>query len=215
MSQLIDQWALLIAAATVAAIHMSAPDHWVTLCTLGQSLKWPYRKLFNVSIITALGHSLFSAGLGFGVLVIGLATSTLISKYLSLVIGAVMVAAGLFIAIRALTSKKRLEVTPEEKLLRRQTDAAKGLGYFALLGAALSPDLTIAPVFLAGVPAGLLFGVYLFIVFVVASICCQATYVQLAARGFTKGFERVPEKYTDAVVGFVIAGIGVFVAVTA
>jgi len=216
---MIDLWALLVGAALVGVLHMSAPDHWVTLCMLGQSSKWTGKKLFNVSLVTATGHALFSAALGFGVLIIGLLYSRLVSKYLSLVIGVVMVAAGLFVGVRALVSKKKLEVTPEEKLMDRQKGkggaAMRGISYFAVLGAALSPDLSITPVFLAGVPAGLLFGVYLFVVFVAASIVCQLVLVQVGARGLAKTFEHVPEKYNDAIVGFVIAVIGVFVAATA
>ena len=198
---------------------MSAPDHWVTLCMLGQSSKWTGKKLFNVSLFTATGHALFSATLGFGVLVVGLVFSKLMSMYISLVIGVVMLTVGLFIGAHALVSKKKLEVTPEEKLMGCQKDKSgarvTGISYFAVLGAALSPDLSITPVFLAGVPAGLLFGVYLFVVFVLASILCQLVLVQVGVRGLARTFEHVPEKYNDAIVGFVIAAIGVFIAVTA
>jgi vacuolar-type H+-ATPase subunit I/STV1 len=68
------------------------------------------KKLFNVSLATATGHAFFSAALGFGVLVVGLVFSRLISFYLSIVIGAIMLAAGLFIGIRALVSKKSLRL---------------------------------------------------------------------------------------------------------
>jgi hypothetical protein len=216
---MINLLALLIGAAVVGILHMSAPDHWVTLCMLGKSSKWTKKNLFNVSLFTATGHALFSATLGFGVLVVGLVFSKLMSMYISLIIGVVMSVAGLFIGVRALFSKKKLEVTPEEKLVSRQKDESgarvRGISYFAVLGAALSPDLSITPVFLAGVPAGLLFGTYLFVVFVLASILCQLMLVQVGIRGLAKTFEHVPEKYNDAIVGFVIATIGVFIASTA
>ena len=216
---MINLLALLIGAAVVGVLHMSAPDHWVTLCMLGQSSKWTGKKLFNVSLVTATGHSLFSAALGFGVLVVGLVFSKLISLYISLVIGVVMLTVGLFIGAHALVSKKKLEVTPEEKLMGCQKDKSgarvTGISYFAVLGAALSPDLSITPVFLAGVPAGLLFGAYLFVVFVLASILCQLVLVQVGIRGLATTFEHIPEKYNDAIVGFVIAAIGVFIAATA
>jgi hypothetical protein len=215
---MINLLALLIGAAVVGVLHMSAPDHWVTLCMLGQSSKWTGKKLFTVSFFTATGHALFSAALGFGVLVVGLVFSSLVSMYISLIIGVVMLAAGLFIGIRALVSKKKLEVTPEEKLSRQKDESGarvRGISYFAVLGAALSPDLSITPVFLAGVPAGLLFGAYLFVVFVVASILCQLVLVQVGIRGLAKTFEHVPEKYNDAIVGFVIAAIGLFIVATA
>jgi len=216
---MIDLLALLIGAAVVGVLHMSAPDHWVTLCMLGQCQKWTEKKLFNISLVTATGHALFSAALGFGVLAIGFVFSRLISRYVSLGIGVIMVATGLFVGVRALSSKKKLEVTPEEKLLGHQEErdvaTAVGISYFAVLGAALSPDLSITPVFLAGVPAGLLFGVYLFVVFVAASVLCQLVLVQVGVRGLAKTLAHVPEKYNDAIVGFVISAIGLYIAVTA
>ena len=211
--------ALLIGAAIVGFLHMSAPDHWATLCLLGQSSRWSRRKLFGVSLITATGHALFSAILGFGIVVVGLVFSSLVSFYLSSGIGVIMLAVGLLIGIRSLLSKEKREVTPEEKLSDRQknksTTRLNGIGYFAVLGAALSPDISITPVFLAAIPAGLIFAVYVFLVFVVTSILCQLVLVQVGISGLAKTFEHVPEKYNDAIVGFVIAAIGIYVLVTA
>jgi nickel/cobalt exporter len=216
---MINLSALLIGAAVVGVLHMLAPDHWATLCLLGQSFGWSGRRLFGVSLVTATGHAVFSAALGLGIVAVGLVFSRLISLYLSFSIGVIMLAIGLFIGIRSLVSKQKREVTPEEKLMGRQKDKGtirlNGISYFAVLGAALSPDLSITPVFLAAIPAGLLFGVYLFIVFVVASILCQLILVQVGIRGFAKTFEHIPEKYNDAIVGFVIAAIGIFIIVTA
>jgi hypothetical protein len=31
---------LLLGALLVGALHMSAPDHWVTLCLLGKVARW-------------------------------------------------------------------------------------------------------------------------------------------------------------------------------
>lgn len=74
--------ALLIGAALVGGLHMSAPDHWVTLCLLGQSSKWSRRKLFNISLITAVGSALFSAGLGLAIVALGVVFSSLVTFYL-------------------------------------------------------------------------------------------------------------------------------------
>jgi len=84
-----------------------------------------------------------------------------------------------------------------------------------VLGAAISPDISITPVFLAAVPAGLLYAVYLFVVFVVKSILCEVILVQVGIRGLAKTFEHIPEKYNDAIVGFVIAAIGIYIVITA
>ena len=211
--------ALLFGAAIVGFLHMSAPDHWATLCLLGQSSKWSRKKLFNISLITATGHAVFSAALGFAIVVVGLLFSSLVSSYLSFAIGLIMSAAGLLIGFRSLLEKKKREITPEEKLSTEQktkaTTRLSGVGYFAVLGAALSPDISITPIFLAAVPAGLLYAVYLCIVFVITSILCQLILVQVGIRGLAKTFEHIPEKYNDAIVGFIIAAIGIYIVITA
>jgi len=209
---------LLVGAAFVGILHMSAPDHWVTICLLSKMSGWSRRRLLGISVTTAAGHAFLSAALGLGIAVVGLAFSGLISFYLSLTIGTIMLAVGLFISLRVLVSKKKREVTPEEKLLERtRTDNAarlKGISYFAVLGAALSPDLSIAPIFLSSIPIGLLFAFYLFIIFVAASILTQLVLVQVGTKGLSKTFERIPEKYNDSIVGFVIAAIGIYVMLT-
>ena len=207
---------LMIGAALVGVLHMSAPDHWVTLCILSRTSGWNGRKLFNVSLVTAIGHSVLSAALGFGIAVAGLLFSRLISSYISYVVGFVMLIVGFFIGVRALISRKKEEVTPGEKLLEKEKNNAtklNGIGYFAVLGAALSPDLSITPIFLASITVGLLFAVYLLIIFVVTSILSQLVLVQVGIKGLAKTFEHIPEKYNDSIVGFVIAAIGIYIII--
>jgi putative Mn2+ efflux pump MntP len=206
---------LLIGAALVGVIHMAAPDHWVTLCLLGKASCWTERKLLTVSTITAVAHSVLSAVLGLTIAVIGSLFSDVISRYISLIIGSVMLAAGLIIGVKSILSKKKREVTPEEKLLEKTqtTSQFKSVGYFAVLGAALSPDLSITPFFLAAVPVSFVFALVLFVIFVVTSIITQVVLVQLATKGLTKTFEKIPEKYNDAIVGFVIAAIGIYILI--
>ncbi|MGA3289957.1 MAG: hypothetical protein ABSD42_06960 [Candidatus Bathyarchaeia archaeon] len=195
---------------------MSAPDHWVTLCVLSRKSGWNRKKLFGISLVTATGHAALSAVLGFGIAVAGIAFSRLISSYISYAVGFVMLAVGLFIGIRALVSKKKEEVTPGEKLLEKKTkniSSLNGIDYFAVLGAALSPDLSITPIFLASIPNGVLFAFYLLIIFVVTSILSQMILVQVGNKGLAKTFEHFPEKYNDSIVGFVIAAIGIYIII--
>ena len=215
-SPMTDIIPLLVGAVIVGVIHMSAPDHWVTLCILSTKAGWNKRKLFNVSIITATGHAFLSAILGLAIAVVGVYVSTLISLFLSLIIGAVMLVVGLFIGLKALFSHKKIEVTPEEKLLEKIEKSSmgiKGLSYFAILGAALSPDLSITPFFLGAVPSGLMLAIYVFIVFVVVSVLSEVVLVQVGTCGLAKSFEKVPEKYNDAIVGFVIAAVGIYIMI--
>jgi putative Mn2+ efflux pump MntP len=82
-----------------------------------------------------------------------------------------------------------------------------------VLGAALSPDPSIIPIYLSAISAGLYFALELSAVFAAASILTLLLLVQLGTVGLTKTLEKIPEKYNDSIVGFVIAAIGVYVLV--
>ena len=56
-----------------------------------------------------------------------------------------------------------------------------------------------------------MFAAYLLIVFVVTSILSQVVLVQVGIKGLAKTLERVPEKYNDSIVRFVIAAIGIYI----
>jgi nucleoside permease NupC len=63
----ISQGPLLLAAAFVGILHMSAPDHWTTLIIRGRVSKWNRSRLMGVGMMTAVGHVALSILLGFAV----------------------------------------------------------------------------------------------------------------------------------------------------
>lgn len=208
--------ALLFAAALVGILHMSAPDHWVTLVILGRSARWKDSRLMAVSFVTGAGHVALSIVLGFAAVALGLVFSKIIALYFTDAIGAAMVALGLLFAIRALVSGKN-ELPEEEKaaLEGRPVKAInRSASYFAVLGAALSPDLSILPIFILAVPVGLSLAIYTAVVFTIASITVIVILVYIGSKGMAKAFEKLPPKYNDSIVGFVIAAVGVYVLVT-
>lgn len=212
----------VIGAAVVGILHMSAPDHWVTLCMLGRSAKWTRTKLFGISLTTATGHVILSVALGLGVVVAGIVFSHLISSYLDTGIAIIMIIVGLIIGVRSLVRKNEHhhEHGHEHHDHHHDTDDEKnndkinrGVGYFAVLGAALSPDLSITPIYLSAIKAGFYFAIELSVVFAAASILTLLLLVQLGTVGLAKTFEKIPEKYNDSIVGFVIAIIGVYILI--
>ena len=204
-------------------VHMAAPDHWVTLAVLGRSRKWDKSKVFRTSLITAIGHVLLSLAFGVGVAAVGIVFSTLLSGYLDAGIGIVMIVVGLIVGIRPLL--KRVDAHHDHEHPHSHdhdhdhphqhsgNSLSSNIGYFAVLGAALSPDPSIVPIFVASIPAGFYFLAELAAIFAVTSILTLVVLVQLGSRGFAKALERIPEKYNDSIVGFVIAAIGIFVLV--
>lgn len=212
----------VIGATVVGILHMSAPDHWVTLCVLARNKQWAPKKLFGISFVAAVGHVGLSVVMGLAVVVLGLVFSHLISYYLDTGIGIIMVVAGLIVGIKPLVVKSdhhhdhghehNLD-THGNEIKEGVGKLTQGIGYFAVLGAALSPDPSIIPIYLSAISAGFYFALELSAVFAIASILTLLLLVKLGTVGLAKTFEKIPEKYTDSLVGFVIAAIGVYVLV--
>ncbi len=78
---------LLIGAAVVGALHMSAPDHWLTLCLLSKMAKWSRGRLLLMSLVTGLGHVLLSVALGFAIVAVGILFTESLSGQLAMATG--------------------------------------------------------------------------------------------------------------------------------
>jgi len=192
---------------------MSAPDHWATLIILGRVSKWNRTRLLGVGAMTAAGHVGLSLLLGFVVLYVGIAFSRQASLYITEAIGVVMVTGGLIYGAKMLVSggTEDYERETREELSKGEGRLGKRFSYFVVLGAALSPDLSILPIFLLAAPIGLGFAFDTALVFSVASILALLVFLLLGSAGLARAFEKVPPKYNDALVGFVIAAVGVYV----
>jgi len=204
---------LLLAAALVGILHMSAPDHWATLIILGRVSKWDRSRLMGVGAMTAVGHVTLSILLGFAVVEVGIIFSHQASLYITEGTGAIMVVGGLIYGARELMSSKTedYERETQEKISKGQGTLGRRFRYFAVLGAALSPDLSILPIFLLAAPIGVAFAIDTAIVFAIASIASLLAFLILGSAGLAKAFEKIPPKYNDALVGFVIAAVGVYI----
>lgn len=216
--------AYIIGAAIVGIIHMSAPDHWLTLCVLARNKQWAPKKLFGISFVTAIGHVALSVVMGLVVVVVGLIFSHLISYYLDTGIGIIMIIAGSIVGIIPFVRKSNHHHEHEHghhhehdqhehKEEKKSSKLTSKIGYFAILGAALSPDPSIIPIYLSAIPAGFYFAIELSVVFAAASILTLLLLVQLGTMGLVKTLAKIPEKYNDSMVGFVIAAIGIYVLV--
>ncbi len=194
---------------------MSAPDHWVTLCVLGKNSKWSRARVFGVSLATAFGHIGLSVLLGLGVVLVGLEFSSLVSFYLNAGIGLVMVAFGAFVGVRPFVKRSGQVLEGKDGLKESEyMNLSRSVGYFAILGAALSPDISITPVFLAAIPSGLYSALLLSLIFALASLLTLVLLVQIGTAGLAKAFERIPEKYNNSLVGIVIAIIGAYLLIS-
>jgi nickel/cobalt exporter len=204
---------LLLAAASVGILHMSAPDHWATLIILGRVSKWNRTRLMGVGVMTAVGHVALSVLLGFIIVEVGIAVSQQASLYITKGTGVIMVVGGLIYGTKELMSNKSEDYEREvlEGVSKREGNIGRRFRYFAVLGAALSPDLSILPIFLLAAPIGLAFAFDTAVVFAIASVLALLVFLLLGSAGLAKAFERVPPKYNDSLVGFVIAAVGIYI----
>jgi hypothetical protein len=170
--------------------------------------------LVGFGVATASGHVILSVLLGFGIVGVGLVFSQSISAEITVGTGLVMLIAGFAYGLRTLGSKK-IEDYEKEALeeMPRLSRQGRGITYFAVLGAALSPDLSILPIFLLAVPVGLFLAIETAMVFAAASVASLMVLVLLGSMGLARVFSRTPAKYNDALVGFVIAAVGVYVLI--
>jgi len=83
---------------------------------------------------------------------------------LRVVIGFIMIVTGLYVAVNSLRPRNKRSDSDNESILTKSTD------YFAVLGAALSPDLSILPICLVAFPLGLITMIRNLVIFSVSSI---------------------------------------------
>jgi hypothetical protein len=184
----------------------------MTLCVLANSSKWIRTRLVGFGVATATGHVLLSVLLGLGLVGLGLVFTQAISLDVTIVVGGLMLVLGLGYGIRALRSKEvggyqKGAVEGMSHLVKK----GRGVTYFAVLGTALSPDLSILPIILIAVPTGLYLALQTAVVFAVASVLSLVLFVLVGSKGFASLLSRVPAKYDDALVGFVIAAVGAYI----
>ncbi len=205
---------LLFAAALVGTLHMSAPDHWATLVILGRNQRWAGTKLLRMAIFTGLGHILLTFALALAIVTLGLIFSKLISFYFAIAVGIAMVGGGLYIGSKALflKSKRLTRKSPTEDLGRTLKE---GFSYFAVLGAALSPDLSIMPIFLYAVTIGTAVVLDTAVIFAVTSLLTIVLLTFIGSMGLAMTLERIPSKYSKALTGFVIAAVGFYILIFA
>ena len=163
---------------------------------------------------TSGGHVLLSVILGFGVVYLGLIFSSGLSSVVTMVTGTVMLVVGVAYGIKTLLSHVEQDYSEEaDEELKNAKASGRGLTYFVVLGGALSPDLSILPIFLLAVPFGLGLVLEAAIVFAMASVLSLVMLVLAGSMGMTKIMSRAPAKLNDALVGFVVAGVGAYVLI--
>ncbi len=184
----------------------------MTLCVLAQKATWSRARLMGLGLATGAGHVAISVLLGFGIVFAGVVFSQGLSSYITFATGLAMLVIGAGYGMRKLLSHDQEDYIGEVD--RKSSDSSgRGVPYFLVLGGALSPDLSILPVFLLALPAGQWVVVDVALVFAAASILSLTALIIIGSMGVAKALSRIPPKYNDSLVGFVIAAVGAYVLV--
>ena len=77
----------------------------------------------------------------------------------------------------------------------------------------MSPDLSILPICLVAAPLGLITMVRTVMIFAVSSILTDLLLVIVFSILFSRAVEKLPSKYNDALVGLVVAAVGIYVLI--
>jgi len=210
---LINPASIFVTAAIVGIVHMSAPDHWATLGVLAKSGRWTSHKLVGLSLLAGVGHVTLSIVLGFVLVEVSSLLPSLYSSYFTEAAAAIMVVAGFYVALRAFRTKEGSRQNRNSLRSGSAHSLTKTAGYFAVLGAALSPDLSILPVFLVAVPLGFFLALYTILAFAVSSIVTLLILVLAFSMGLAKTLEKLPMKYNDVIAGLVIAAVGIYILI--
>jgi nickel/cobalt exporter len=78
-----SSWTLILAAATVGALHTMAPDHWMPFAALARARDWSPMRTARTTILCGFGHVTVSALLGIAALSVGLSIAELIGGKLA------------------------------------------------------------------------------------------------------------------------------------
>jgi len=152
---------------------------------------------------------------GFAIVRVGVFFTESLSGQIAFGAGVLMIVVGLAYGAKELLSRKAedYEKEAESEYLKAGGSGGRKAGYFAVLGAALSPDLSILPIFVLAVPVGFGLAAVTAVVFGSASILALLTFVIFGSMGLDRVFEKVPPRYNDALVGFVVAAVGACVVI--
>ncbi len=186
--------AVYATVATIAVLHMIAPDHWVPLTLISDARKYPPRKKYALSTGIGSSHALLSIILAVAVLVGGTliySNFMAISTYLA---ASLLFIVALYFAIEGY----------------RGENTGSGIHSSSLL-ASMVPDPAIVPFLLIAYADSSTELYVSIIIFTVATIASLIAVIFLASKGLKAAMEKVgPDKY-DYLTAAILLLTGLFV----
>ena len=210
---------LVLAAATVGALHTMAPDHWMPFAALARARHWSPARAARTTILCGFGHVTVSALLGILAAFAGLGIIQIIGGHLASLATWLLMAFGTVYLIwgirRSLRRDPLAVIHPHDHHhAHGHHDHDHGLTEWSLfLLFSADPCVAVMPMIFAAAGAGWPAVSAVVIAYELATIATMVVLVTLAHAG-TRAL-RAPwiDRYGDAIAGAVIVSVGAAMAV--
>ncbi len=210
---------LVLAAATVGALHTMAPDHWMPFAALARARHWSPSRAARTTILCGFGHVTVSALLGILAVVAGLGIIQIIGGHLATLATWLLMAFGTVYLIwgirRSLRRDPLAVIHPHDHHhAHGHHDHDHGLTEWSLfLLFSADPCVAVMPMIFAAAGSGWPAVAAVVIAYELATIATMVVLVTLAHAG-TRAL-RAPwiDRYGDAIAGAVIVSVGAAMAV--
>jgi hypothetical protein len=215
---------LVLAAASVGALHSLAPDHWVPFAALARAGRWSARRTAMVTLSCGIGHVTVSVLLGLCGLLLGFEILVVFGRRMEAAAGILLIGFGLAYAIwglrRALHGRvhDHLHAQGAGELAQLHFHARDGKprpltgwSLFALFSA--DPCVAVLPILFAAAPLGGSRAAAVVVTYEAATLSAMLLLVLLARAGASRLRARWFDRYGDGAAGLVIAAAGVVTAV--
>ena len=207
---------LALAAVTVGSLHTAAPDHWVPFAALARARGWTAKRTAGVTLLCGFGHVTVSAlfglvGLFFGVKMLEALGSRMggIAPFLLIAFG---VAYGLWGMKRAVAPKLHGHSHAHYDHIHFDAPSKTSARTLFLLFSA-DPCVAVIPLLFAAAPLGIARTLTIVLLYEAATLSTMLLFV-LPARAGARAFHApLLDRYGDATAGWLIAVVGVTVAV--
>ena len=196
----------------IAFLHAALPTHWLPFVLVGRAHGWGTRKILGVTGLAGGGHVLFTLILGMVLTGAGLAMQPHLGDLFPKAVAALLLGLGLFYLGRQAFGGSHTHRDRTAKLGAR-SDTAAMVGLVAIL--TFSPCEAFLPLYLANVDYGWGGFVALSLVLALGTCLAMLLFTGLCLAGADRfRLERL-ERYEAAVIGLVLCGLGLFVALEA
>ena len=212
-------WTVVLAAATVGALHTMAPDHWMPFAALARARDWSPVRTARTTILCGFGHVTVSALLGIGALSVGLTIAELIGGKLANLAPALLMLFGTVYMIWGIVRSLRRDPLAhthahDHHHARGRHDHDHGLTQWSLfLLFSSDPCVALIPMILASAGFGWPTLITVIVAYELATIGTMVAMVTIAHAGARTLRAPWLDRYGDAIAGGVIVFVGAMVSV--